>query len=68
MLWLRKKPPVVDQTEELTTRKAANKNAVADAVNATVKLNRVFETDRFTVKIAAAMGAQQETREVKHGH
>lgn len=68
MLWLRKKTPVVDPVEELTTRKAANKTAVTAAVVATDKLNRVFENNGFTVKIAAAMGARQETREIKHGH
>lgn len=68
MLWLRKKTPVVEETVELTVQKAANKDAVEAAVGATNKLNRVFENNGFTVKIAAAMGARQETREVKHGH
>jgi hypothetical protein len=67
MLWLHKKPAVVDETEELTARKQANKNAANAAVGATTKLNRVFENNGFTVKIAAAMGARQETREVRHG-
>lgn len=67
MLWF-KKPPIVDEAEELNARKVANKNAVEAAVVATAKLNRVFENNGFTVKIAAAMGAKQQIREVRRGH
>lgn len=67
MLWF-KKPPIVDESEELNARKVANKNAVDAAVGATTKLNRVFENDGFTVKIAAAMGAKQKIREVRRGN
>lgn len=64
MRWIGKKEPVVEH-DELETQKAANKSAVTDAVGATTKLNRVFENNGFTVKIAAAMGARQQPREVK---
>lgn len=57
MGWFNSRSPAA---EELDARKHANRRAVVESVAATDKLNRVFENNGFTVKIAVAMGAKEQ--------
>jgi hypothetical protein len=74
MFWSKKKSPhksATDQAhlDEIIEHKVAVDIAVEQNQNSNAKLKKLFDDNHFTVKIALAMGAKQNTRGIiSHGH